>query len=108
MVYSLSPFANAVAFTTVTPTVTAFTVTPNTPTMNPGESLQIMTGVVGTGCPTNKAIYEMSGNSSPDSFVTPLGKVVLSKYEEGPEIIVKCTSVQAPEQSANVTITVNA
>lgn len=107
MVYSLSPFANAVAFGTATPTVTEFTVTPTTTTLKAGQSVQIETAVTGTGNPTDKATYEISGATDPDTFVTTMGKVVLGSKEAGPTITVTATSVQDTSKTATCTITVS-
>ena len=107
MVYSLSPFANAVAFGTATPTVTEFTVTPSATTLKAGQSVQIETAVTGTGNPTDKATYEISGATDPDTFVTTMGKVVLGSKEAGPTITVTATSVQDTSKTATCTITVS-
>lgn len=107
MVYSLSPFANAVAFGTATPTVTEFTVTPSATTLKAGQSVQIETAVTGTGNPTDKATYAISGAVDPDTFVTTMGKVVLGSKETGPTITVTATSVQDTSKTATCTITVS-
>lgn len=107
MVYSLSPFANAVAFGTATPTVTEFTVTPTSTTLKAGQSVQIETAVTGTGNPTDKATYKITGAVDPDTFVTTMGKVVLGSKETGPEITVTATSVQDTSKTATCTITVS-
>ena len=107
MVYSLSPFANAVAFGTATPTVTEFTVTPSATTLKAGQSVQIETAVTGTGNPTDKATYAISGATDPDTFVTTMGKVVLGSKEAGPTITVTATSVQDTSKTATCTITVS-
>ena len=107
MVYSLSPFANAVAFGTATPTVTEFTVTPSATTLKAGQSVQIETAVTGTGNPTDKATYAISGATDPETFVTTMGKVVLGSKEAGPTITVTATSVQDTSKTATCTITVS-
>ena len=107
MVYSLSPFANAVAFGTATPTVTEFTVTPSATTLKAGQSVQIETAVTGTGNPTDKATYAISGATDPETFVTTMGKVVLGSKETGPTITVTATSVQDTSKTATCTITVS-
>lgn len=107
MVYSLSPFANAVAFGTATPTVTEFTVTPSATTLKAGQTVQIETAVTGTGNPTDKATYAISGATDPDTFVTTMGKVVLGSKETGPTITVTATSVQDTSKTATCTITVS-
>ena len=106
MVYSLSPFANAVAFGTATPTVTKLTVTPDTATLKAGGSVQIATSVTGTGDPTSKCTFALTGNTDPETVVNTMGKVILGSKETGPTITVTATSVQDTSKTATCTITV--
>lgn len=106
MVYSLSPFANAVAFGTATPTVTKLTVTPATATLKAGGSVQIATSVTGTGAPTSKCTFALTGNTDPETVVNTMGKVILGSKETGPTITVTATSVQDTSKTATCTITV--
>lgn len=112
MVYSLSPFANAVAFSTAAPTVTTLTVTPTAATVKPGGTLQITTAVTGTGDPTSKCTFALAGNTDPETVVSTMGKVILGSKETGSlgtskkEITVTATSVQDTTKTATCTITV--
>ena len=106
MVYSLSPFANAVAFGTATPTVTKLTVTPTTATVKAGGTVQITTAVTGTGDPTSKCSFALTGNTDPETAVNSMGKVILGSKETGPTITVTATSVQDTSKTATCTITV--
>lgn len=106
MVYSLSPFANAVAFGTATPTVTALTVTPTKATVKAGGTVQITTAVTGTGDPTSKCSFALTGNTDPETAVNSMGKVILGSKETGPTITVTATSVQDTSKTATCTITV--
>lgn len=112
MVYSLSPFANAVAFGTATPTVTAVTVTPTTATVKAGGTVQITTSVTGTGDPTSKCTFALAGNTDPETAVNTMGKVILGSKETGSlgnsknQITVTATSVQDTSKTATCTITV--
>ena len=106
MVYSLSPFANAVAFGTATPTVTAVTVTPTAATVKAGGTVQITTSVTGTGDPTSKCSFALTGNTDPETVVNSMGKVILGSKETGPTITVTTTSVQDTSKTATCTITV--
>lgn len=106
MVYSLSPFANAVAFGTATPTVTALTVNPETATVKAGGTVQITTTVTGTGDPTSKCSFALAGNTDPETVVNSMGKVILGSKETGPTITVTATSVQDTSKTATCTITV--
>lgn len=112
MVYSLSPFANAVAFGTATPTVTAVTVTPTAATVKAGGTVQITTSVTGTGDPTSKCTFALAGNTDPETAVNTMGKVILGSKEKGSlgnsknQITVTATSVQDKSKTATCTITV--
>lgn len=112
MVYSLSPFANAVAFGTATPTVTAVTVTPTAATVKAGGTVQITTSVTGTGDPTSKCTFALAGNTDPETVVNTMGKVILGSKEKGSlgnsknQITVTATSVQDTTKTATCTITV--
>lgn len=112
MVYSLSPFANAVAFGTAKPTVTALTVTPTTATVKAGGTLQITTTVTGTGGPTSKCTFTLAGNTDPETVVNSMGKVILGSKEVGSlgtsnnQITVTATSVQDTSKTDTCTITV--
>ena len=112
MVYSLSPFANAVAFGTATPTVTALTVSPESATVKAGGSVQITTSVTGTGDPTSKCTFAIAGNTDPETVVNTMGKVILGSKEKGSlgtgknQITVTATSVQDTSKTATCTITV--
>ena len=112
MVYSLSPFANAVAFGTATPTVTAVTVTPTAATVKAGGTVQITTSVTGTGDPTSKCTFALAGNTDPETAVNTMGKVILGSKETGSlgnsknQITVTATSVQDKSKTATCTITV--
>lgn len=112
MVYSLSPFANAVAFGTAAPTVTALTVTPTAATVKPGGTVQITTTVTGTGDPTSKCTFALAGNTDPETVVSTMGKVILGSKETGSlgiyenQITVTATSVQDSTKTATCTITV--
>lgn len=112
MVYSLSPFANAVAFGTATPTVTAVTVTPTAATVKAGGTVQITTSVTGTGDPTSKCTFALAGNTDPETAVNTMGKVILGSKEKGSlgnsknQITVTATSVQDKTKTATCTITV--
>lgn len=112
MVYSLSPFANAVAFGTAAPTVTALTVNPTTATVKAGGTVQITTTVTGTGDPTSKCTFALAGNTDPETVVSTMGKVILGSKETGSlgtsknQITVTATSVQDTTKTATCTITV--
>lgn len=107
MIYSVSRFANAIAFITATPTVTSVTVTPSATTLSAGGTVQLEVSVVGTNNATNKCTYSLTGNTDDNTIVTPLGKVILGPNEAGPTITVTATSVVDSTKSGTCTITVS-
>lgn len=107
MIYSVSRFANAIAFISGTPTVTSVTVEPSTTTLSKGGSVQLDVTVAGTNNATSKCTYTISGNTDNETIVTPLGKVVIGSKEEGPTITVTATSVVDSSKKGTCTITIS-
>lgn len=107
MIYSVSRFYNAVAFVTGTPTVTTFTVSPETTSAKKGSSVQVSVAVVGTNNPSAKATYALTGNVSKETYVTPLGKVVISPAESSVSIVCTATSVVDTSKTGTCAITVS-
>lgn len=106
MIYSTSRFYNAVAFVSGTPTVTTFTVSPETATVAPGGSVQVVPSVVGTNNPTSTATYALTGATDNETFVTPLGKVVLGTKETGTSNTITCTATSIADNTKTATCTI--
>jgi len=112
--FSYSPFANCVALTTTTSTVTGVTITPNTvakgtiPTT--GGSMQFKASVTGTGFVNDNVTWSVTSNQ--DSFtsysISDTGLLSVGKYSDITDSLilnVKATSVEDPSQSATATVT---
>lgn len=104
-VLAVCPFANAVAITTTTPTVTNVTVTPAKPTAGKGTSLQMSAEVTGTGLFPKLVTWSVSANSDPNTTVNPMGVVTIGSSETG-AVQVTATSVFDNSQKGSTTITV--
>lgn len=100
---STSPFANAVMFVTVEPTLTAITLTPPTANVLKGGSLQLVVEATGTGNPSTKCTYSID---STKSYITSTGFLVVGKDEDASTITVTATSVVDDEIDDTAVITV--
>lgn len=104
--FSISPFANAVLFTTEAPTVTSVTVSPSQSTNDKGTTLQLTANVVGTGIGYNSVFWEITG-SEEHSTVDQNGLVTIGANETEASLTVKATSLIDEEKSGTCVITVN-
>ena len=73
--FSISPFAQAIAYSDVAAGITSVTVTPTTATLPVGADLQLSVAVVGTGVINKGVQWEMTDNASTGSYVSDAGKV---------------------------------
>lgn len=101
--FSVSPFANAVLFTTLTPAVTAVTVSPATATAGKGTRLALTATVTSTGFANNSVIWSVN---STDSTITPDGQLTVSATEAKATLTVTATSVFDGTKKATATITI--
>ena len=113
-IYSYSLAANAVAFVSTAPTVTAVTVSPATPTVKPGTQQQFSAAVTGTGIYSAAVTWKVE---SADSGVTQLasgttisndGKLTVAGNEKATSLKVTATSVFNTEKAGSQTVTVSA
>jgi hypothetical protein len=115
-IFSVSPFANAVAFVTEQGTITSITLTPSTATIAPGESLQLSANVNWSGnmpMPMDSRAISFSienedGEEDEDSGVTvsASGLVTASAEATTGTYTVIAASVANPNVSRTATITV--
>ena len=105
--FSISPFAQAVAYTGTEGTITGVTVTPSAATLPPGADIELAASVSRTGVISKAVEWSMTGNKSTGSYVSDTGKVHLAKDETADTVKAVATSVADPEKSAMCTITVN-
>lgn len=105
-IFSVSPFAQCVAYSTLAKSVTGVTVSPTTATLSPGASLQITAAVATTGV-TNKAVtWTLTGNASTATQLSATGLLQVGKDETAASLTVTATSVADTTKSAAATITV--
>lgn len=105
--FSISPFAQAVAYSDVAAAITSVTVTPTTATLPVGADLQLSVAVVGTGVINKGVQWTLSGNSSTGSYVSDSGKVHVAKDESADTLTVKATSIADTSKSGTSAITVS-
>lgn len=104
--FSMSPFANAILYTTSTPAVTSVTVTPSNTTANKGTTLQLSVKVETTGFASKGVHWEITG-SKEFSTVDQNGLVTIGAGETEGTLTVKAISLFDEGKSGTCTITVN-
>lgn len=105
--FSISPFAQAIAYSDVAAGITSVTVTPTTATLPVGADLQLSVAVVGTGVINKGVQWTLKGNASSGSYVSDAGKVHVAKDETATTLTVTATSIADAKKSASATITVS-
>jgi hypothetical protein len=101
--FSVSPFANAVLFTTLTPAVTAVNVSPATASGSKGTKMLLTSTVTATGFANEDVIWSVN---STKSVVTPDGQLTIAKDETASTLTVTATSVFDGTKNDTATITV--
>lgn len=108
-VISSSPFAPAVVFTTLTPSITSVSVSPSTATINQGQSLKMSAEVVNVGFANKSVLWTaLDSNDEPIDGVSidATGLLKVGRDVAGEvEIIVKATSVYDNTKYGTATIT---
>ena len=103
--FSISPFANAVLFTTEQPAVTSVTVTPETATTGKGPQLQLTATVITTGFADKGVHWEISGSET-HSTVSQNGLVIIGGDETETTLTVTATSLFDESKKATCAITI--
>lgn len=101
-ILGISPFANAVAFTTVAPGITSVTVTPSAVTISPGQSAQLSVNVVTTGFARQDVTWS---SNNENVTVSANGKVTAKSAATGTATIT-ATSVVDSTKKGTATITI--
>lgn len=104
--FSVSPFANAVMFTTEQNTLEGVTITPEEATVKPGSTLQLSAYGTGTGFVNNNVTWSVTGGS-PNTYITSGGMLHVARDEAEGSVTVKATSVADPAISAELTVTIS-
>lgn len=107
-ILSTSQFANAIAFTTETPSVTSVTLSPKTATASKGQKVQLTATVVATGMATETVTWEVTGTSDVKSTITSSGELSIASDEPNTELTVTAISVFNGSKKDTATITVTA
>lgn len=107
-ILSTSQFANAIAFTTETPSVTSVTLSPKTATASKGQKVQLTATVVATGMATETVTWAVTGTSDVKSTITSSGELSIASDEPNTELTVTATSVFNGSKKDTATITVTA
>lgn len=103
--FSVSPFAEAVAFVSTSSTVTGVDVTPSTATMPKGSMLQLTASVTKTGLASN--LVQWSISTASDTVIDSSGVLTIGRNETAGTITVTATSVFNPQVSGTATITIS-
>lgn len=103
--FSVSPFANAIMFTTEESATTAITVTPDAPTVSRGSQTAFTASATGTGFANQRVHWEVSGSES-DSTINQEGILTVGKGETATSLTVTATSLQSPDVSGTATVTI--
>lgn len=106
--FSWSPFANAVLFTTEATGVTSVTVTPKTATVKKGATYQFNASVVATGGAGISVRWSVSGTDETTSSVDANGLLSVAAGETNSTLTVTATSVFDSTKTASATVTVSA
>lgn len=102
--FSVSPFANAVVFTSQASAVTSVTVSPATANVSQGASLALTATVVGTGLVDKSVAWSISGQSQSGTVIA--GNVLTVSTEEAPDTVITVTATSVDGKTGTAQITV--
>lgn len=106
--FSVSPFSNAILFTTNTPAITSVTVSPSTATVVKGNSSQFTAAVVNTGFAPKEVIWTVEGGADAGTVISDNGLLSVSPNETATSLTVKATSSFDSTMSSSAAVTVTA
>lgn len=104
--FSISPFSQAVAYTSQAWSVTGVTVSPTTASVDKGQDVMLTAKVAGTGIINQNVTWSITGAVSSGTYVQG-GKVHVASDETAASLTVTATSVGDPTKAGSATITVN-
>lgn len=104
--FSISPFSNAVLFTTETPAITSVTVSPATVTVAKGATAQFSAVVVNTGFAPKDVIWSVTGTEDVTSTIDVNGLLTVSGTETNTTLTVTATSAFDGSKKGTATVTV--
>ena len=88
------------------PDINNVTVTPNTATVEVGETLRFTAEVKGTGYYNESVVWTVSGSSNAGTFISSNGVLTVAADEKAKTLTVKATAVGNSGKSATATVTV--
>ena len=105
--YSLSPFSNAIMFTSdaVTP-ATGITITPTTPTVTQNSNTQF-SATVAPADAQQSVSWSISGTNNSGTYITATGLLHVGETETSDAITVTAKSAVTPTITASTIVTVN-
>lgn len=104
--FSISPFANALLFTTETPSITNVTITPESATVTKGSTTQFTAVVESAGFAPKDVLWTVTDGTT--STISPTGALYVPVSETATTIKVVATSIFDSSQKATATVTVSA
>lgn len=103
-IFSTSPFANAVVFTTSANTLTGVTVAPTSPTVSHGDTQVFTATVAGTGIIPQGVTWSVNSDLS---YITNGGKLYVHPDETESSLTVTATSTVDSTKSGTATVTIS-
>lgn len=107
MIFSISPFEQAIAFTSAASKVTGVTVSPATATISAGQDITLTATVSGSGIYSRNVQWTMEGATKSGTVLTGNRLHVASDEPSATQIKVIATSLQDSTQKADANITVS-
>lgn len=104
--FSVSPFANNVAFVPATPSITSVTVAPSTLTLSAGTSAQLSATVVTVGFAPKDIVWSVAGEVT-DVHVSETGIVSVDADATSESATIKATSVYDGTKYGSCTVTIS-
>lgn len=104
--FSVSPFSNAILFTTDTPAITSVTVSPATATVNKGATAQFTATVVSTGLAPKEVVWTVSGNNDAGTVIDQNGLLTVNTNETATTLNVVATSTYDSTKTGKAVVTV--
>lgn len=107
MIFSISPFEQAIAFTSAESAVTGVTVSPAAATVSAGQDITLTATVAGSGIYSRNVQWTMEGATKSGTVLTGNRLHVASDEPPATAIEVTATSLQDSSAKATATITVS-
>lgn len=104
--FSISPFSNAILFTTNTPAITSVTISPSTATVAKGNGSQFTATVANTGFASKEVIWTVEGGEDAGTVISNNGLLSVSPDETAKTLTVKATSSFDSTKTSTATVTV--